>query len=238
MSLFDRLRQLITPDCGHAAEIVHLRNQAAIARLDLAIAEVDRDTYVQSSVELPETVFRLRAHRDLLDSQLHDAAARERELLEQIEEQTTRITYLEVALREASEAVSRINAAGGTQTSFAPPEAGGESPIAGDVVISDLVQELAYRLVGIYFEGRHHWLLSREDIQVKAPIHDKEFLERMRRGEEKFIAGDTLLADFRVVSFRASDGAIYAEHSVEKVKRIIHPDEQVALPLAAEVAHV
>ena len=115
-------------------------------------------------------------------------------------------------------------------------EGGGEVPTADeDELVDDITSEFVYQIRGMFFEGRNHWVLSRGDETVKAPIHDKEWLALMAKREVTFAAGDALRAVFRIITYRAPGGRIFATHSVEKVLGIIAPAVQLSLP--EEVSH-
>jgi hypothetical protein len=158
------------------------------------------------------------------------------------EEMTGRIAILETRVRELG---------GGEQLALIEhAEPADDQVDYGEEELSNKVQELAYRLVGIFFDGdgpgrRHSWVMERQVGEsferVKVPIADAEFVKHVHDGQHTFIAGDTLVGDFRVVTLRhTKTGALRVEYrSVERVKRIVHPDEPLSLDLkpAEEVAH-
>jgi hypothetical protein len=243
-------------------ELQSLRGRVQVLILEKEVLEADRDAAWADTVSLRANLAELNRVHERLGDEINrghppgapykgplDSVRLQREMHEQLrenlsgqlvdlagrmEETTSTIAFLEGELRKRGIPVKY------NQAPLIDVEGGGEMPEQADEVITDNVQELAYRLVSIWFEGRHYWDMARGEDRIKAPIADQDFLAKMRSGEQAFIAGDTLVADFRVITYRRLNGEVYGEFSVEKVKRVIHPDEQVSLAAAEtlEVAHV
>jgi hypothetical protein len=204
------------------------QGELEIASAELVAVRRDRDQWKTGAEQI-------REHRDLLQARVEIVTG-------QLEETTGTIAILQARVREL----------GGEQLALVdpPPAEEDSGQDYGEEELSNKVQELAYRLVGIFFDGdgpgrRHSWLMERtvgESIErVKAPIADADFMKRVHDREQSFGAGDTLVGDFRVITWRhTKTGALRVEYrSVEKVTRIVHPDEPLSLDLqpVPEVAH-
>jgi hypothetical protein len=216
------------------------REQMLVAAADREVVKlrIDRDQWREGAEQLCQ-------HRDLLQERIDTLLAENIGLAGQIEETTSTIAVLEARVREL---------AGGEQLSLVDPPSDDEpQEEPAEVELSDKVQELAYRLVGIFFDGdgpgrRHSWLMERtvgESIErVKVPIADPAFIKSVHDRAQSFGAGDTLVGEFRVITWRnPKSGALRVEYrAVEKVSRIVHPDQPLTLDFAAvaepEVAHV
>jgi hypothetical protein len=190
--------------------------------VDLVLAVTSAHTCYEPAQTTPVQL--LAMEREQHAQQLTDLAGR-------IEEANSQIAVLEQHMRETGrQAKFDLGAVTGADSA-------GESPIAEDEVIYDKVIRLAFGLVGVYFdEGKHFWLLQRNDERVKCPIRDKVFLERVKHGEESFRAGDALVVEVHTITRRAArDGKVYVEYvSIDKVVSLVHADEKIALPLGEE----
>lgn len=238
MKLFEVVRNFfaVPEPCSHALEIHDLKNQLQAEKLRAQIADRNlRKAEHDLEVALSNLNIATTAGNSLA-KQLDEERSRHETLREQLvetasalEEANARIAVLETEQRAATDEQAALI--------YSPVEKGGAPPAADEEVISDTTIEAAYRLVGVFFEGRHHWHLARgENDRIKAPIHDKAFLDRMNRREVSFTPGDTLLAIFHVITFRTESGDVYADYTVEKVVDVIHADQQLELPQGKEEA--
>jgi hypothetical protein len=237
------------PACDHEAELQSLRaardafqaNHVALSakyvalKHRLASLEKDQDELVKENVHLlmaicderhvvgdnTEAVEMLRSERAEHAQALSDLAGR-------IEEANSRVAMLEQRLREKG-----IPLCADGQTELAVTGGEASTPPAADEVIYDKVLKLAFGLVGVFFdEGKHHWLLQRGPEKVKVPIKDKAFLDRIKRGEQSFRAGDALLVKVHTITRRAAkpDHQVYVEYvSIDEVVSLVHADENIPL---------
>lgn len=224
MSLLLRIRQAIAPDCGHAVELEQLRKELTAARLARQEAVAER---YRLAAELAESEARFEVVVTEKRS-IEAAAARLEELLAATE-------------RKAAPAEHQIELVSSPARN---DEEDAQPADASEEELSNKVLPMAFRLVGIYFdEGpgrRHNWLLDNGDVRVKLPIADTAFMKRVAKREQSFGAGDTLCGDIHVVTWRTpSTGAVRVEYrAVQRVERIVHPDEHVPLPfMTQEAAH-
>ena len=230
MNLFQRVLSHIVPPappCGHERELVQLRNELIAARSARQIAESD---VINRNREIVRLEDELEASRKRITAlQLGKV-----DLAEALEEAMNAIAVLKAQLAEAGWTNHQLTIL------HAPGEGADENadPPAGDTRVGEAIVQRAYRMIGLFFEGRHFWWFARGEERIKASIHDKGFLERMARREVTFLAGDTMVAKLRVAKYRTPEGATYeAEHSVEEVLRIVQPDQQIEIP-QEEVADV
>lgn len=284
MNFLQRLiKQIVPPPpaCGHESTITNLtaRLQHALIELDNANArtrgavsflhELEKEIAATHppGEEYVDALQSLRFQRERAEAALVRAqeeieiTSREVVVLRRrIDEQNREVLDLSGQLEETTSTIAvlqkRVRELGGEQLPLVdPPVAKDENPAGEEEEeVSNRIQELAYRLVGIFFDDdgpgrRHHWLMERtigESVErVKVPIADAKFIERVAAREHTFVCGDTLVGDFHVVTFRRkTTGAMRVEYrSVDHVKRIVHPDEPLSLdlkpePKPEEVAHV
>jgi hypothetical protein len=119
------------------------------------------------------------------------------------------------------------NAAGETETS---PESSDD-----EVLVDPHSVEMVCRLVGLFFEGRTHWVLSLGDHTFKVPIHDEAFLEEVRSHQRTFGAGDVIRARFNETTFRRRrDNEPYVKRTLEEVIEVIPPAPSTTQPMFAD----
>lgn len=182
-----------------------------------------------AGAEVSDELTEERARREMLREQLSDAAA-------MLEEANARNAVLEQQLRDLGETDEQLALLHAPATDT---DAGGVIPnLQGKVVAKSRQMGAVYRLIGLFFEGRHFWLFSIGEQRIKAPINDKDFIDRMHRHEVAFAAGDAIRCDVVVTTYRTAAGDLYAEYVIEKVYAVIPPAQQVPLIETAEVASV
>jgi chromosome segregation ATPase len=256
------IRSLFTPGpCGHEAELAQLRSTnrerwAEIQRLrertsaliaeaaklrDSAQAHSTRREIAESNARALQTRvndlegaierrdINARIVIDDLNGKLDEAATA-------LEESNSRVAILEQRIRESLAALEDEQLA----LIHAPvthAEGGGETVDVQPELVRDETQRRFYRILAVFFEGnRHHWLFASGDARAKAPIHDKEFLERVHKGEVTFAAGQMLEGDIRVRTYRRG-ADVYEDIAVERVVNLVPPPQQSAIPGTEEVTN-
>jgi uncharacterized protein YoxC len=200
-------------------------------------AEIERQ-----HAELTEARRMIQEHRTDIVGLLEENDGfrqRERELAGQLEEAQSTIAVLTTRVRELGGNVEQLPLTAGGETDPAS-----EVPEGDDQEITNQVIELAFRLVGVFFDDgpgrRHNWIMERGAERAKVPIVDKGFIERVAKREISFGAGDTLVGDFHVITWLRTNGDVDVEYrTCDVVKRIIAPDVQTEIPMevASAAAH-
>jgi hypothetical protein len=92
------------------------------------------------------------------------------------------------------------------------------APVPTGELLQDTVRDELLEVVGPSFKEGNKWQFARPgDSSFHAAILDKSFLQRVRRQDELFGAGDVLKVRMRDVVTRAADGKLSAQREIVEV---------------------
>jgi len=210
LRLLNRMRDFFDT----AAECARLRDRNEVLAEQLDKALIAKAWLKTCAEELENDIGQWRAKTRLLEQQLVEA-------YDALEQGNSRIAMLQQLLRDAG-ADEQL------ELMHSPAAASPEDGSPDDVIVQDVTREEIYRLVGIFFEGKHWWELALGENRIKAPIHDKLFLEEITGRKVFFASGDAIRMQLRTVTYRKPSGDLYAKFYVERVLGVISPDKQLS----------
>jgi hypothetical protein len=242
VSIFQRF---ITPLCGHGPEIAKLKSQLSNAeeRADVALTRA-----LESAHELRLVESDVRRHQPpnvpyagilaSLEAQRTFASQLLKSSIDLAEDQAESIEELTTANSKLMADIERIRNGEQLQLVTAPEPASDEErhALLEDMLVSDSTGEEVWRVVSVYFAGRHdkRWTLERDEERIEVPIVDREWLDKVRDRAQLFGAGDVLRVLMYTRSFiSGGTGKAYTLREVKKVIAVIQPAEQIEMPIAA-----
>lgn len=105
-------------------------------------------------------------------------------------------------------------------------------PSAGEQdQLTDLQYETSLQLVSVPLREGYQWLVDDGSGPFTAEVVDREFVQRVQRGEVQFSAGDILVARVRRVQF-VQAGELRSEHQVLRVVRHASAYQRIRMPVA------
>jgi len=214
LRILDRARDRVRDFLDTAAECARLRDRNEVLAEQLDKALIAKAWLKTCAEELETDISQWRAKTRLLEQQLVES-------YDSLEQANSRIAMLQQQLRDAGtdEQLDLMH-----PPAAATPEEGS----VDDVVVQDVTREEIYRLVGIFFEGKHWWELALGENRIKAPIHDKLFLDEITARKVFFASGDAIRMQLRTVTYQKPSGDLYAKFFVERVLGVISPDKQLS----------
>lgn len=255
MKILDRILHALNPDaCEHKTELARISLIAGVPagteRLSQALARRINDLR-DEVFHLASAKGELQVRVDWLAGEVGELTARETVLRFTIDELQIKNDWAlatqralearledkglspEVTDREIDKQLILLRSAQQAAGEKTPP-----NPDAEDALLTDSTSEDAYRLVGVWFEGRHFWELTRDNKRIKVPVLDADWLKDVRDRKFLFGAGDSVRVLMRTMTFEPADGGdLYVKQSVVKVLEVKPPAQQQALVAGAEVAH-
>lgn len=105
-----------------------------------------------------------------------------------------------------------------------------QTPEVTETLLVTSPAEVAYTIINISFTDDGKWKLNDGQSVVWASIDDKEFKEKVNKGEVAFVKGDILVCDVIVQQWQ-TDSGLKTETHIEKVKSHLHPkSSQIEMP--------